>query len=103
MSKNKNQKSIEPINLELNNNEQDGGGFNELEEYIQQNTSLKNKDDIILKSLLDGCYINVALQTKGSSYIFVSPKKIVASINRYNIKHIWKICIHMNYLFQTWE
>ena len=96
MSKNKNKKSIEPINLELNNNEQDGGGFNELEEYIQQNTSLKNKDDIILKSLLDGCYINVALQTKGSSYISCfPPKKIIASINRdTTLSTFGKICIY---------
>ena len=59
-SKNKNKKSIEPINLELNNNEQDGGGFNELEEYICKNktdikSKIKNSRSLYFEALNQSC------------------------------------------------
>lgn len=103
---NKQIKTVKPMELALNNGNngnngnntstQEGGTFNNLEQYIPQNTSLKNKDDMILKSLLDGCYINVALQSKKSSYITCfPPKKIEASINRDTTLSVFgKICMY---------
>lgn len=101
--------TIKPMELALNNGNninssnninntsiQEGGTFNNLEQFIPQNTNLKNKDDMILKSLLDGCYINVGLQTKKSSYITCfPPKKVEASVNRDTTLSVFgKICMY---------
>ena len=95
---NKNNKSIKVLNLDLNINNvpQKAGSLNNLEKYFSINDSLKNKEDKILKSLLDGCYINVALQMNKNKYISCfPPKKVEATLDRdTTIKTFGKVCMY---------
>ena len=90
--------NIKPLNINMGsyNVQQSAGSIDELAEYIPFNNSLSSLDDKILKSFLDGCFINIGLQKGKNRYsTCFPPQKTTTTVNKgCTLSTFGKICIY---------
>ena len=86
-----------------NNIQQNAGSIEELAEYIPFNDTITSLDEKILKSLLDGCFINIGIQKGKNRYgTCFPPQKTTASVNKdCTLSVFGKICIYDELFFAS--
>ena len=99
-----NNKNAKPLNITMGNNVvQNAGGMDDLTQFIELNNSLVKLEDKILKSFLDGCFINIALQKNKNRYSSCfPPQKTIATLNKdSSLSTFGKLCIYDELFFMT--
>ena len=95
--------NVQPININMNVRNQNAGSIYELGEYLPINNSLVKLEHKILKSFLDGSFINIGLQKGKNKYTTCfPPQKTKAQVNKdCTLSTFGKICIYDELFIST--